>query len=170
MAECLSDARARAILQLQRHRDKRDPNSLEHKAADHAIDLVLSPSRPEGPFLAHNALKDARKILTRQRRRNLDRFADGDEQLETVAATDADIPSASLGRSPADVAEWRQTYAVIRLDAAQHDSRAARCLDDWRDGFADADTAARLGISRSYVHVMRNTARQCAHEFLREAA
>jgi hypothetical protein len=170
MAESLSDARARAILKLQHHRDSRDPNSFEHKAADHAIDLVLNERRPEGPFLAHNALRDARKILARQRRRHVARYPDGEEQLVTISATDADTPSASLGRSPADLAEWREAYERVREAAAKQDPRAAICLDDWRDGFSDKQTALKLGISRSYVHVMRNTARHCGSDFMREAA
>lgn len=67
--QALSPARCSAVLALQQLRSRRASGSFEFEIADYAIDLVLNDRRPESDFLVVNALKDARSVLIRQKRR-----------------------------------------------------------------------------------------------------
>jgi hypothetical protein len=160
--QVLSPARCSAVLTLQKIRSRRVPGSFEFEAADHAIDLVLSDQRPESNFLVINALKDARSVLIRQKRRLHTRvMLTLDETPDTVAGQELVQSMIGAQHPLAEDAAWYDSYRVLRTSLGE-DGYLPRCLDAWRDGEELAETATRLGISRDYVKKLRGRIRATA--------
>lgn len=169
MAQSLSEARARAIIELQDIRKKRSANSFEHAVADYAIDLVLNETRPEGPYLVANALQDAKSILTRQKRR--DRLRYGELQLiDNVDGASANSPSATLAASPEAALEWADGYRKLKAWADQRSSRCGAVLHDWRAGMTGAQSARQRRVSERTIDCERHGLRQAATRLFAEAA
>ncbi len=169
MADGLSPARVRVIKTLQTLRDRRPVNSLEYAAADHAIELVLNEARPADSFLLVNALKDARSVVLRQRRRANARFAEL-ETLDNASGILPDPPSAAFGGSPETGLVWSDAYAQLKAWGDQQPVRTARCLEDWRLGYSVVESALRMGVSRRTLTTERKTIRDAATSLLAEAA
>ncbi|RRN63487.1 hypothetical protein [Caulobacter sp. 602-1] len=161
MAKSLSPARVRAIADLQEIRDQRPVNSLEYASADHAIDLVMNETRPENAFLVPNALRDARSVLLRQRRREATRQAPV-EEVDTADGFEAISPSALMCQSPEQALIWSEGYRKLAAWAAGRSVRTARCLEHWRYGNTAAEGAGLLNISRRTVMTERKTIRLAA--------
>jgi hypothetical protein len=138
--------------------------------ADCAGTLVLSPARSEDGFLVTNALKDARSILIRRKRRDRARGMipllgsnAGDDPLEVAPEVQRDKTyAASRGQGTEHTVGWREIYAQLAKLVAQRNRHAAACLDAWRDGADLNETAARLGISRDYGRKLRGLIRTVA--------
>jgi hypothetical protein len=166
----ISSARWRAVQQLQDIRWRRRPNFFEFDIADYAGGLVLSPTRSEDGFLVINALKDARSVLIRRKRRDRARGMipllgsnAGDNPLEVAPEVQRDKTyAASQGRGTEHTVGWREIYDQLAKLVAQRNHHAAACLDAWRNGADLNETAARLGISRDYVKKLRGLIRTTA--------
>jgi hypothetical protein len=65
-----SERRFDAVQQLQERRDQLPPGSFKQRAAEHAIDLALSPNRSVSEHLADDALDNAEYILGRKKQRS----------------------------------------------------------------------------------------------------
>jgi hypothetical protein len=169
MAQSLSEARARAITDIQILRDRRNVNSLEYATADHAIDLVLNASRPEDAFLVVNALKDARSVMLRRRRRENDRTVEL-SVLDNLSGEGAASPSAGLCRSPEATLVESDAYDRLKAWGDAQPVRTARCLEEWRLGFTGQESAKRNGLSRRTINTQRRTIRDAARSLLSEAA
>jgi hypothetical protein len=165
-------ARWRAVHDLQKRRSAFPANSLQSRVADHAGVLAVSPRRTATPYLAHNALRDARIIVLRQEQLEQRRFPkpfygtaenpDGlDVRHEFDRLTDPWVEPTELEVEESDRA-WKAHYARIRATLAQKDLRLAEVFDDMRDDVSVDDSAIRLGISRGYVKKMRLTVRAIA--------
>lgn len=150
---------------LQAKRRRFHPNTLTHRAADHAISLALSDRRNEGPFLAHNAERDARKILTRSSKTTMARFPRPlygtalepnslEVRFEAERVLDGTY-AAALAPTPEDQLLWIDLFNRLRDTISETCSRSARVLDGWRDGEEVAGTAAALGVSVGLIKKLR---------------
>jgi hypothetical protein len=59
---------------------------------------------------------------------------------------------------------WADAYARLRAALEKRNRYAAACLDGWRAGEEESETAAALGISRDYVKKLRRLIRRTAAE------
>ncbi len=171
--EQAADAPARwaVVSQFQRRRDRYDVNSFEFEIADHAISLTLNPERGFNGYFARNAWRDAKSVVLRRRRRQKARFItlygqtvegghlDFSVEVQAALAT-LDCPD------PQRTLVWADAYLRLRNALERRNRYAAGCLDGWRDGEEEQETAARLGISRDYVKKLRRLIRQAAAEVL----
>jgi hypothetical protein len=172
MTQAIEPEQWAAITQFQRCNRTRDPNSLTFAVADHAITLTLSPERPVDAFLARNAWRDARKTVLRRRRRIQMREApslyseDGLEVCREVQDT-----CSRSGTGVVDVQQsiiWGEAYGQLHATLKLRNRYAAACLDAWRDGREEHETAAALGISLAYVKKLRSAIRRVATEIFAE--
>ncbi|MBW8304857.1 MAG: hypothetical protein K0M78_13200, partial [Brevundimonas sp.] len=157
-------ARWRAVHDLQERRSAFPVNSLPSRIADHASVLALSHRRAATPYLAHNALRDARIIVLRRDQLDQRRFPkpfygtaespDGLDIRHEVAGFEPTVEPSEFEAGENDC-EWKAQYHRIRAALAAKDLRLAEVFDDWRDGVTVEDCAARLGISTGYVKKMR---------------
>ena len=166
----ISAARWAALIALQNRRDRLPRNSFEFDVADHAIDLVLNPGRPEGPYLLHNALKDARSVRIRQLRRARARgmvpllhehSITGLLDVSPAIETDCTV----VGSRPQSVEVqlgWRQELEKLHASVSAGSRRAGYVLTGWLAGEDLAETARRLAISTHYVKKLRGEVRQRA--------
>lgn len=155
------------VEQIQRRRTHRTPGSFEFEVADHAVSLALNRNRPVDEFFARNALRDAKSVVLRRQRRQQARFVplygrgeNGDE-----LALSPEIQGAmAQGGSSFSVTErafiWGEAYAQLRAALEALNRYAAACLDAWRNGEGEQETAAALGISREYVKKLRRLIRE----------
>lgn len=169
----LAPGRWAVVSQFQRRCGYRDVNSFEFEIADHAISLALNPNRPFNAYFARNTWRDAKSVVLRQRRRQKARFVPLSGQTEEgnhhelsvevqAALTTQDSPLADTERALV----WADAYSRLRSALDQRNRYAARCLDGWRDGEEEQETAAALGISREYVKKLRRLIRDTAAEVL----
>lgn len=163
--------RWRAVHDLQRRRSAYPPDSLPSRIADHAASLALSPKRAPGPYLAHNALRDARIIVLRRDRLDRSRFPasfygtpENPDSLDIRHEVVGELDGAQVvADAEADERlEWLTLYQRIRAELVGVDPRLAEVFDGWRDSESVADSAARLGISQGYVKKLRRRAGQIA--------
>jgi hypothetical protein len=168
----VSAARWAAVLSLQNRRSRLALNSFEFDVADHAIDLVLNAGRPEGPYLLQNALKDARSVVIRQKRRTrargmvplLDERA-GTGPLEVSRSIEADRTVADARPRSIEVQlGWRQEFQGLHAIVSAARGRTGSVLTGWLGGEDLADTAKRLAISTHYVKKLRGEIRLHALE------
>lgn len=158
----LSVVRCSAILELQALRTRRPAGSFESEIADYAIDLVLNDSRPDGDFLVVNALKDARSVLIRRKRRDKERaFFPMDESEENDVGQEVAHAMIASQRLLAHDIAWQDSYQYL-LEAIESQKLLTECLKGWRDGEQLTETADRLDISREYVKKLRGRIRQIA--------
>jgi hypothetical protein len=166
MTQSISAARWCAVHKLQTIRDRYSSGSFEFDVADHAIDLVLSPDRPDNEFLVHNAMRDARSVLIRQKRRVADRgmhplYGD-DEEISPQVQKDQTY-ARSQPPSVEAVLGWRQEFEQLRARVANDNGYAGRVLDRWLVGDEVNETAQLLKISAHYVKKLRKRIRETAH-------
>lgn len=170
----ISAARWAAVLTLQKMRDRRAPNSFEFEVADHAIDLLLNPERPEGPYLVPNALRDARSVLIRRNRRLRKRgmlpLYAGPESpaaLEVSHIVESDrTVAASRPQSIETELGWKQVFHRLHSVVSDKSARAGEILIGWRAGEDMAEAAHRLQISKHYVKKLRGDIRREASELM----
>lgn len=129
----------------------------------------MSPARSEDGFLVVNALKDARSVLIRRKRRDRARGMipvlgrNAGDPLELAPEVQRDKTyTASQGEGTEHAVGWREVYARLVKVVAQRNRHAKACLEAWRDGADLNETAARLGISRDYVKKLRGLIRTTA--------
>ena len=171
MKQPLEVVRWAAVHQLQRRACSGDPSSFGYAVADHAICLVLNPGRSADTYLAHNATRDARKVIAARLRKNRMRYVsliDIDQTKPSDSSSDASTTFAGIALQPEPGFLWKDAFDRLRLAAANRNSRAAACLDHWRDGDADHETAAALGISLAYVKKLKRLIREIACALLPE--
>jgi hypothetical protein len=177
MTQMVSALRWRAVAKLQDKRAKFPEGSLEFDACDRAIDYILDGDRPDGPFLARNAYRNARWSILRERRlpmgspvplyttkndgREVLAFEEGPRRDETYTAQLAPSPQIQL--------ELHEEVEVLREAASSINRRAPAVLDCWQDGRNVAATAEILCISTHYVKKIRRQIRDSA-DTLRAAA
>lgn len=166
----ISAARWAALLSLQNRRDRLPRNSFEFEIADHAIDLVLNPGRPEGTYLLHNALKDARSVRIRQLRRARARgmvpllhehSVTGPLDISPAIEADRTVTE-SRPQSIEVQLGWRQEFENLNAAVSTISARAGNVLIGWLAGEDLAETAKRLAISTHYVKKLRGEIRQRA--------
>jgi len=171
MTQSISVARWRAVHKLQTIRNRYASGSFEFEVADHAIDLVLSPDRPDNKFLVHNAMRDARSVLIRQKRRIADRgmyhlYGDDEEispqiqQDETYLASQPPSVEAALG--------WRQEFEQLRARVSNDNRHAGRVIERWLAGDEICETGKVLKISSHYVKKLRKKIRETADQAVLE--
>ena len=172
MLQAIEAARWIAVEQLQRCIRHNDPSSFGSAVAEHAIGLVLNTSRPANSFLVHNAQGDARKVVSARRRRSLSRdvrFPHGPGERGSCSEVEG------LCARQGHVAEcehailWADLYWRLRAAVTGRNRLAGTCLDDWRDGREEIETADSLGISLGYVKKLRRMIRDVAADLWPEA-
>lgn len=165
MLQAVEAARWIAVEHLQRRIRHNDPNSFGSAVAEHAIGLVLNTSRPADSYLAHNARMDARKVVSARRRRSLSRdvpFPHGPgewgyrSEAETLCIQQGHVTECERAIL------WADLYRHLRKAVTGRNRLAGACLDDWRDGREEAETADALGISLGYVKKLRRMIRDVA--------
>jgi hypothetical protein len=150
----LSPARSRALLALQDLRGRRDPSSFEWEVADRAIDMALSPERPESLFLVRHCLRNASSVLALSRRRARVRGMDEVPVDDTAVMAVADeAPSAF------DALAWSRVYSAFVNDVAALHPHASAVLAGMEAGEPIVATAAALGVSDRLVKSLRSTIR-----------
>jgi hypothetical protein len=154
MTAGLSAARARAVLHLQHIRARRAPDSFGWLVADHAIDLALSPRRPEGPFLVSDCLINAASVVALSHRRSgrLFNFEIDDDVLG--------VEDERLGAFDALV--WAESYAIFRTEVAILHRHGMRVLDGLEAGEEVEDTAKATSLSPRQVKTLRSRIRALA--------
>jgi hypothetical protein len=171
MTQPLEVARWAAVHQLQRRACSDDPCSFGSAVADHAVGLVLNPSRSPDTYLAHNATRDARKVIAARLRNSRLRdvsLIDIERTKPLGSSSDASNNFVGVALQSESGILWKDAFDRLRLAAANRNSRAAACLDHWRDGDADHETAAALGISLAYVKKLKRLIREIACTLLPE--
>jgi hypothetical protein len=169
MQQALEPERCAAIMRLQRLASQRDPSSFEFAVSDHAITLLLNPTRPIDSFSVRNAWRDARSVILRQRGRARER---GMLPLHGTGAESSTETEATYFHNAGRVDNvdapfvWADAYRRLRAALVLRNRYAAACLDAWRDGEEEHTTAAALGISREYVKKLRRLIRDVAAELL----
>ena len=167
MQQVIEPERWAVVNQLQQRMARRDPSSFEFDTADHAISLVLSSGRPICGFLAHNALRDAKKVTAARKRREQARmqpfYGTGDDEfsdavLAVCSRMGGDVSDAN--HPPMDSDAHRQ----LRVALEQHNRHAIPCFDAWGQGATEKETAAALSISVAYVKKLRRLIRSVATE------
>ena len=171
--DALAPARWAVISEFQRRRAYRNVNSFEFEITDHAISLALNPNRPFNPYFLRNAWRDAKSVVLRQRRRHRARFVPLHGQTEegNHLELSVDVQAAQIIQNSglADTERafmWVDAYSRLRSVLHRRNRYAARCLDGWRDGEEEQETATALGISRDYVKKLRRLIRETAAEVL----
>lgn len=169
----LAPARWAVVSQFQRRRDRRNVNSFEFEIADHAVSLALNPNRRFDAYFARNTWRDAKSVVLRQRRRRKARFVPLHTQTEEGNHLDLSVEvQAALTTEDSALTDtertlvWTDAYSRLRNALDRRNRYAARCLDAWRDGEEEQETAAALGISRDYVKKLRRLIRETAAEVL----
>lgn len=169
MGNCLPVARWRAILSLQQQRDRLDPNSFGFKIADHAITLLLNPSRPTSDFLVQNARRDAQSVLTRQLRRARARGMLSVLSTDDTLEIDPNVQRAKLLPNP-ETPEERfaavQACEILREGVLLRGPLHRGIFDGWLQGDTLKETAIELGISPDYVKKLRGEIRKLAFEII----
>lgn len=158
-------ARWRAFYELQRLQARRF-GTQDADDAEHAATLALSEDRPasNAKYLAHDALRDARRI--RNRRRPLVPFS----TLSAIAADDGEVNGEEgidfhvdrFGRcadEPDQLAIAYDLEATLRQRLAKS-ANAGECLDGLLCGEPEMTTARRLGLPRYRVSALRALIRQ----------
>jgi hypothetical protein len=159
------------VEQFQQRRGNHASNSFEFEIADHAISYVIDPDRTFDDYFVRNAWRDAKSVVLRQRRRQQTRFValygrseDGAE-LDLSIDVQVHLTNGSGALQDAEMAlVWSDAYSRLRAVLHQRNPFAAACLDAWRDGEEEQETAAALGISRDYVKKLRRLIRDLAAE------
>ena len=166
MSELVSAAQWRAVVALQERRDRYASDSFWFDVYDHAIDIVLNPSRVDDAFLVRNALRDAKRTIKRRKARDRRR---GLWSLDGIGASDG--PPAQLLFETADLEAkmiWADGYAILAREVGKRHGQAVACLHAWRRGESVSETGQRLGISPNYVTKLRAAIRSTANEALTE--
>lgn len=156
-----------AVQTLQAIRDRHQPGTFEFEVADHAINLVISGTRPPGPFLLRNAYRDARSVMIRRKRRDRE-FLPLDE--DTCGEYRHEVHSLwySAHTCPERRVIYLDAYERLKLHVSNSNKLAAPCLDCWHAGDTLDETASRLAISREYVKKLRGSIRKAAKSRLPE--
>lgn len=172
MLQAVEAARWGAVEHLQRRICSSDPNSFEAAVAEHAIGLVLNPNRPVGAYLVQNARVDARKVVAARCRRRRQREVSLTQEREGVQPCPG-IEASCVAQGHVPHCErtilWQDAYWHLRAAVAGRNRMAGPCLECWRDGREERETAAALGISLAYVKKLRRLIRDTAVRVLPEA-
>lgn len=159
-----------AALQIQQHLARTGPNSDAHERADLALTLVLSPRRQPGSpsFLTRNALRDARKLLMRRRRRITTDPLTEDTPLG-LAAAQGKLSACVSCETPLDQLVAADLERRIRWAVdADHGQRGILVLDALLSGEGVRETAAALCTSLRTVERLRCAIRRIARRITRE--
>lgn len=163
------EVRWAAVAQLQRRVSRFPSNSFESAVAEHAIGLVLSPDRLLSDYLAKNARDDAKKVVSARIKRGFQKEVsfqrNGDQQI--ICPEIERLCTAYAGATSADhVLIWADAYSRLHDGLVKRNKTAAVCLDLWRDGFSEKETATSLAISQVYVKKLRGLIRSMASQLL----
>jgi DNA-binding NarL/FixJ family response regulator len=156
-------ARFCAIETLQRFLKRHSPSSTRFEEIDYAIDLALQPRRVIDRFLLRNVLRDAERVVRRQRRRHMiitesDLFGGDDmNYFEKLLPIHHDSPEAELIASQ---------LADQILGRKPHDARDILILECLIEGCTTREIATRVGVSPAYAfrlaRRMRDTVKSTA--------
>ena len=160
MVQAVEAARWAAVEQLQRRALAWRSGSFESATAEHAVGLVLSCDRKPDQYLSHNAYRDARKVVVARMRRSR-RF-----EVDFNSTEHAIVPCVSLVTVVEPALLWRDLFERLRAAVSRENRLTGACLDCWRDGDGEEETADALGISLGYVKKLRRLIRNVAAELL----
>lgn len=123
---------------------------------DHAIELVLSGSRSDDPYLLRNVVRDAKTTVRRRKKLENGRSGGSLDQLEVSHEIDQD-PVVVAMRPPTSEVQLarREQFAQFKNAVNVVNPRAEHVLMSWLDGETVACTAANLSISSDYVKKIR---------------
>jgi hypothetical protein len=141
--------RFNAVVQLQQLRDQFYPGSFQHRAAEHAIDLALSPGRSVSGYLANDALDNAKFILSRR-----------DRGTPVLSLEDDDVTTASHLLSPYQDAGYSSLLKELTVRVQQLHEHGLTVLQAMRRDENVARTAQRIGCSESTVIRVRKSIRE----------
>ena len=159
----------RAIARFQHRYSTERPNSFKADTADHAISLFLNRASRNDRFAARNAWRDAGSVVLRRHRRNAARYRplpETDHESDAAISSDVLQAMADPAPTPEQALVWTDQYQRLRTAVSDKNAYAARCLDDWRDGYSEDETAAALCISRDYVKKLRALVKKTARGLL----
>jgi hypothetical protein len=165
MNQALSGAAGDVVERCQRRLRLLDPGSEAAEATEHAITLALSPNRPlkDPDLLLGDALRDARRTVTRTRSRTLRAVHEAGRMARQGIAT-----GAAAGFVDDDSPERRilahELISRLRLRAAALGGPAPRVLAGLLVEETELETAQAAGVSRSTVTRIRRKLRDCARE------
>jgi hypothetical protein len=166
MSESVSAAQWRAVAVFQKRRDRYASNPFWFEVYDHAIDVVLNPTRIDDPFLVRNALRDAKRTIKRRKARDRLRGLWSIDDIGGPEGPPLQLPLEAA--DPESTMIWADGYAVLAREVGGRHSRAVACLSAWRLGESVSETGQRLGISPNYVTKLRAAIRSTANEMLTE--
>jgi len=138
-----------AVLQLQQLRDHFPPGSYTYRAAEHAIDLALSPNRSVSGYLANDALDNAQFIISRRER-----------SAPVLSLQDDDVTTASHLPSPYDDAGYSSFLKELTARVRKLHEHGLAVLQAMRRDENVARTAERVGCSESTIVRVRKSIRE----------
>jgi hypothetical protein len=161
-----------AIQSLQLLRSRQAPGSFHYEVVERAIDLVLQPHRRIDRYLVRNVLRDAKRIIRRQR--NYWNYGLASLDAPTCNPRDdsaewSDVRALSTSPDPEAIASTRNLVFHIR-DRCRHRRAESSCLDGMLSGETPKETAQRLGFSEIYIKKLRARVRASAAELMGVAA
>lgn len=158
----LSEARLSAIQTLQSIRSRYNPGSFKFDVADHAIDLALSPRRSADGFLVRKTLRDAKRILARQKEAGPTMLS-LDEEFSTNGNDGGDNEVISLHDrcasptlSPDQICSENDLNDVLRQRLGDS-SPALTALECVVHGDTARDFSRETGMSPSYFKKLKKT-------------
>ena len=121
-------ARWAAVEKLQRRGFFRDPCSFGSAVADHAVGLVLSLNRSVDSYLAHNACRDARKVVAARSRLSCApdvSFIETERMMLSHFSSDFTATYEGLVSHSEPAILWQDAFARLRMAVAHRDCFAA---------------------------------------------
>lgn len=161
------------VSRLQDQLTRHQPGSHPYEVTDHAISLALNPGRAavSKAYLERNVRRDARRILSRSRKRFVvDSFTPDTSLGREIARGEhrALVESVSTPESIAAAALLRRAIEV-RV-AACLGEQGLRCLAGMIDGETARETAVALGVSTRTMDRMRERVRTVAEALVAREA
>lgn len=141
--------RFNAVVQLQKLRDHFSPGSFECRAAEHAIDLALSPNRSVTGYLANDTLDNAQFIISRRER-----------SAPFLSLQDDDVTTASRLPSPYDDVGYSSFLKELKARVQELHEHSLTVLQAMRQDENVARTAQRVGCSESTIVRVRKSIRE----------
>ncbi|ETW12713.1 hypothetical protein ATO8_11864 [Roseivivax marinus] len=145
-----------AVQTLQERMARQPSGGFWYDVYDHAIELVLSGSRREEPYLLRNVVRDAKTTVRRRKELEIRRFGGSLDQPEISCEVDRDPVVVAMRPTSAEVQLARaEQFLQFKKNVNGANPKAEDVLKLWLNGESVAHTAFDLSISPDYVKKIR---------------
>lgn len=153
----MSTTKVEAIKCLQEKLRKLTPGSYWFEVYEKALDLALNPIRKEDEFFYRNLLRDAKRILKRQKRPSIVSQDENERSLDSLIDS---------GLSPLNKIIFKSYIDQITEQCKNIHPFATDVFADLLDGIHVKVTAEKLYVSESQVKKLRIRIRQVSHPII----